>query len=107
MSDSTSSLHDQAGHTVAELKALIREAESALSNVGAHASDEISDLRDRLRSAVAESKHTLAEAVAFARRQASHADELVRTNPYTSIGIATSLGVAIGYLLARCTCSRR
>jgi len=106
MADTT--INEQAGHTVDELKALIREAEKALANVGAEAGEEVKGLRDRLRTAYEESKYTLSQAAEIARKQAARADELVRSNPYASIGIATATGLLVGYLVARsCSCNSR
>ena len=101
MSDSTSITHDESDHTVDELKSLLREAEAALGKVGEKAGEEVSDLRERIRDAFADGKFTLSQAAAFARKQATRTDELVRTNPYSSLGIATGTGLLIGYLLCR------
>jgi ElaB/YqjD/DUF883 family membrane-anchored ribosome-binding protein len=101
MSVSSSTLHDRADTTVDELKALLREAETALSNVGAEAGDQVTGLRDRLRNALADGKATFNQAADLARRQAARADEMVRSNPYASIGVATGAGLLVGYLVAR------
>ena len=101
MPDSTSASSEKADHTVDELKSLLREAEAALSNLGEQAGDEVSDLRDRLRSAFDNSKYTISQAADFAREQAARADKLVRANPYSTLGIATGVGLLIGYLLGR------
>jgi len=101
MSESTSIVHDENGNAADELKSLLREAEAALSKLGDQAGDEVVNLRDRLRSALADSKSTLAQAAEYARKQLARTDEFVRTNPYSSIGVATGAGLCIGYLLAR------
>jgi ElaB/YqjD/DUF883 family membrane-anchored ribosome-binding protein len=106
MSETTSATNDHADRTVDELKALLREAEAALANVGAEAGDEISGLRDRLRSAFAEGKNTFGRAADLARKQVARADDLVRANPYVSIGVAAAAGLLLGCLLTL-TCSRR
>lgn len=106
MSETTSALHDQTSSTVDELKALIREAEAALSNAGAQVGDEMTGLRHRLRSALAEGKNTLDQAAYLARKQAARADEIIRANPYASIGIATGAGLLAGFFVAR-SCSGR
>jgi ElaB/YqjD/DUF883 family membrane-anchored ribosome-binding protein len=105
MSDEfTAATRGQAGQTVDDLKALLREAETALANVGDKAGDELDNLRERVRRAVADGKNAFAEATALARKQAARADALVRANPYASIGIATGTGLLVGYLLARSFC---
>jgi ElaB/YqjD/DUF883 family membrane-anchored ribosome-binding protein len=106
MAESTTALNEQAGHTLEELKALIKEAEAALARAGNEAGEEVLGLRDRLRSAFAEGKNTVSQAAELARKQALKADELVRANPYASVGIATATGLILGYLLAR-TCASR
>ncbi len=102
MSASTSSLRTQADHTVDELKALLREAEAALSSAGAEAGSEVNDLRERIRSAFDEGKNKLSQAADLARRQAARADELVRANPYASLGIAAGAGLLLGFFVSRC-----
>jgi ElaB/YqjD/DUF883 family membrane-anchored ribosome-binding protein len=106
MSKSTTALNEQTGHTLEELKALIKEAEAALAKTGNEAGEEVLDLRDRLRSAFTEGKNAASQAAELARKQAIKADELVRANPYASIGIGTATGLLLGCLLARTNASR-
>ena len=106
MSESTSTHHNQSTGTVDELKALIREAEAALSTAGVQVSDEMTGLRHRLRAALAEGKYTLDQAADLARKQVARADEIIRANPYASIGLATGAGVLVGFLIAR-SCNGR
>ena len=101
MSDSTSITHDESDHTVDELKSLLREAEAALGKVGEKAGEEVSGLRERIRNAFTEGKSTFSQAAEYARKQAARTDELVRANPYSSLGIATGTGLLLGYLLSR------
>jgi len=106
MSGTTTAMNQHADQTVEELKALIREAESALAQAGSNAGEEVENLRDRLRDAYAEGKEGLGRAAELARKQAAKADELVRANPYASIGIATAAGLVLGLLIARPWASR-
>jgi len=101
MSETTSTTYADSAQTVDELKALLREAEVALGKVGDKAGDEVNGLRERIRDTFAEGKSTFSQAAEFARKQAACTDELVRANPYSSLGIATGTGLLIGYLLAR------
>lgn len=101
MSTSNTNLSNQAEKTADELKALLREAETALSNTGDQVSEEVSGLRDRLRSALSEGKQTFSQAADVARRQAARADDMVRANPYPSIGVAAAAGVLVGFLICR------
>src|SRR4051812_48254756 len=100
MSDSAS-VQNQAEQTIDELKALLREAEAALGSVGEQAGEQVSDLRDRLRGALEQGKTTFNRAAELARQQAARADEVVRSNPYASVGVAAGAGLLVGYLVAR------
>jgi ElaB/YqjD/DUF883 family membrane-anchored ribosome-binding protein len=106
MSVSTTALNEDANRTVDQLKALIREAEAALAQAGSDAGEGVQNLRDRLRSAYAEGKNTFSHAADIARKQAARADALVHENPYTTVGIATAMGLILGFLLARPWASR-
>ena len=99
-------LHDQADSTVDDLKALLREAEVALSQAGDTASDEVQALRERLRDVLEDGQETVKNLTAAARRQAARADEAIRANPYQAIGIAAAVGLLAGYLITRSS-SRR
>ena len=107
MVESTTALNKQAEHTFEELKALIKEAEAALAKAGNEAGEEVLGLRNRLRDAFAEGKKTWDQAAELARKEVTKADELVRANPYTTIGIATATGLLLGYLIARTCTSHR
>jgi ElaB/YqjD/DUF883 family membrane-anchored ribosome-binding protein len=91
----------QAGTTVEDLKALLREAEEALGGAENAASEEIQALRERLRDVLADGKSTLRQFSDSVRRQAARADEVVRTNPYQTIGVAAAVGLLVGFLISR------
>ena len=90
-----------ASHTVDDLKSLLHEAESALSNTTGAAGDKFDELRDRLRTAVDEGKHSLDHLRRQASRRAKQADQLVRQNPYYAVGIAAGIGALIGIVAVR------
>jgi len=90
-----------AGTTVEDLKALLREAETALGKGDGADSDQIQELRERLREVLSDGKKTLKNVSEALRRQAARADELVRAKPYHAIGIAAALGLITGLLIAR------
>jgi ElaB/YqjD/DUF883 family membrane-anchored ribosome-binding protein len=91
---------DQSGATIEDLRALIREAEQALRARGGEADEETQDLRQRLRAALAEGDTTMNHLAQALRQRVGEADELIRANPYQTIGIATGVGVLIGFLLS-------
>jgi ElaB/YqjD/DUF883 family membrane-anchored ribosome-binding protein len=93
------SINETADTTVDELKALIREAEEALSSSGDD--EQIDELRERLRGAVAKGESLITNLTDTLRHQAKRADGAIRENPYQTIGIAAGIGLVAGYLLAR------
>ena len=94
-------------HTADDLKALLHEAEQALSNTADKAGGKFDELRARLRTALDHSKDSIDRLRAEATRRARQADQLVRDNPYAAIGIAAGVGTIIGILVSRsCNGSR-
>jgi ElaB protein len=97
----TSTVDDQAGTSVDDLKTLLREAEHALGKSNGGDTDEIQELRERLRDVLADGKMTLKNVSEALRRQAARADDLIRSKPYHTIGAAAALGLVAGLLLSR------
>ena len=94
-------------HTAEDLKALLHEAEQALSHTAGAAGDKFDELRDRLRTALDSSKYSFEHIRTEATRRAKQADQLVRDNPYYAVGIAAGVGAVIGILVSRsCSSSR-
>jgi ElaB/YqjD/DUF883 family membrane-anchored ribosome-binding protein len=94
-------------HTADELKALLHEAEDALSQTAGDAGDKFDELRDRLRAALDNGKYSLDAIRAEATRRAKQADQMVRENPYYAIGLSAGIGAVIGILISRsCRSSR-
>jgi len=93
--------------TADELKALLHEAEQALSDTAGAAGDKFDELRERLRAALDSGRYNLDRLRAEATRRAKQADQLVRDNPYYAIGIAAGVGALIGIIVSRsCNSSR-
>ncbi len=99
-SGSPSAASTSATATIDELRLLILEAEQALANAGDSADDKLVAIRDRLQSVIADSKSALGRFRKTAAEQARKADQLVRSHPYQSIGIALGVGALIGYLVS-------
>lgn len=97
MSDKSSTIED----TQQDLKALLREAEKALSHTAGDAGDKFDELRERLRGALTEGRFSLENLRAETVRRAKQADTLVRENPYYAVGIAAGVGALIGILVSR------
>lgn len=98
---STKSAQSTEPHTADNLKALLHEAEEALSSTAGEAGDKFDELRQRLRTALSEGAHTLEQLRTEAARRAKQADKLVRENPYYAVGIAAGIGAVIGILASR------
>ena len=94
-------------HTADDLKALLHEAEQALSDTAGDAGDKFDELRERLRSALDNGKFSFDRLRTEATRRAKQADQIVRDNPYYAIGIAAGVGAVIALLVSRsCNSSR-
>lgn len=94
-------------HTADDLKALLHEAEQALSNSAGDAGEKFDELRGRLRTALDSGKDTFDRLRTETTRRAKQADQLVRENPYYAIGIAAGVGAVIGILASRSYSSSR
>ncbi len=87
-------------HTAEDLKALLHEAEQALSHTAGEAGDKIDELRARLRTALRGGKDAFDQV-------RSEAGQLVRAHPYYAMGIAAGVGTLLGILISRsCNGSR-
>ena len=83
-----------------ELRTLILEAESALSNAGEVADEKLVEMKERLQSALDSTKSTIARWKNNVTDSAKKADQVVRSHPYESVGIALSVGLILGYALS-------
>ena len=98
MSDTTQKIES---HASDDLRALLQEAEQALSSTAGEAGEKFDELRSRLRSAIDNGKYSLERMRAEAIRRARQADKLVRENPYYAVGVAAGVGAIVGLLVAR------
>ncbi|HEY4248836.1 MAG TPA: DUF883 family protein [Lacunisphaera sp.] len=101
MSTATSQKTDTDTQSSDDLKALLHEAEQALSNTAGEAGEKFDDLRERLRNALETSKYSFERLRTEATRRAKQADQMVRDNPYYAIGIAAGVGALVGILVSR------
>ncbi len=69
------------------------------------AGDKVSEARERLGAALESGKEMYGRAREKVVEGAEAADEMVRENPYQSIGIAFGVGALVGFLVTR-QCSR-
>ena len=87
-------------HLRAELKSLADTLEEVLNSSADKSKEEVSKLRSKAEQALKESRYRLGEtgdALAKQTREAAaRADEYVRDNPWTGVGIGAAVGVVLG-----------
>ena len=87
--------------TPEEIRALLHDVESALSETTGEAAEKFSELRERLQAVLAEGQSSFERVRAEAARRAKQADHFVRENPYYAVGIAAGVGALVGLLVSR------
>lgn len=105
MKTTAESAHPAPDELLAELRALIAEAEKILGpDAGAEpaaAESGLEGLRERLEAA----RDRLTDACDQVRRKVKtgvrHADDAIRENPYQAMAIAAGVGIVLGMLLNR------
>lgn len=90
---------------VGDLKTLINDAEELLRATASQAGDKISVARQRIEQSLIEGKKSLGDAekvlVERSKEAVDIADDYVRENPWSAIGIAAGVGLVIGLLIRR------
>jgi ElaB/YqjD/DUF883 family membrane-anchored ribosome-binding protein len=88
-----------------DLRVLVDDAEELLRATAGQAGEKVANVRARAQASVDAAKLRLAatgERVTVKSREAAEAtDQYVHQNPWQSIGVATGLGVLLGYLIGR------
>ena len=89
----------------AELKTLADTLEEVLYSSADKSKEEMGTLRSKAESALTESRARLGETSEAILRQtretAARADDYVRENPWTGVGIGAAVGLVLGVLLTR------
>ena len=89
----------------AELKSLADTLESVLNTAESKSKEEVDSRKKKAQAALENSRTRLAEGkeqvVQQTKEIAGKADNYVRENPWTSVGIGAAVGVVLGVLLAR------
>lgn len=89
----------------AELKTLADTLEEVLNSSADKSKEEMGKLRSKAESALKESRARLGETSEAILRQtretATRADDYVRENPWTGVGIGAAVGLVLGVLLSR------
>ena len=88
---------------VGDLRTLVGDAEELLKATASQAGDKIVIARQKIEQSLVEGKKALADAeknlVQKSKECAEIADDYVRENPWSAVGIAASIGLVIGLLI--------
>lgn len=88
---------------VSDLRVLVADAEELLKATASQAGEKIAVARQKIEQSLVEGKKALADAektlVKKSKECAEIADDYVRENPWSAVGIAASVGLVIGLLI--------
>lgn len=88
-----------------DLRLVVSDAEELLKATAGQAGEKVSNARARTEDSIRAAKARIAdaghEAVEHTREAAIAADDYVRENPWTAVGIAAGVGILIGVLINR------
>lgn len=88
---------------VDDLKNLVADAEELLKATASQAGEKISAARQKIEQSLVEGKKALADAektvMAKSKECAEMADDYVRENPWTAVGVAAGVGLVLGILI--------
>jgi ElaB/YqjD/DUF883 family membrane-anchored ribosome-binding protein len=90
---------------VGDLKSLIADAEELLRATKSHAGEAVAAARQKIEQSLIEGKKALSDAeqmvIQRSKEAADIADDYVRENPWSAIGIAAGVGFLVGLLVRR------
>src|ERR1700746_3515427 len=90
---------------VGDLRSLIGDAEELLKATTSQAGEKIAGARQKIEQSLIEGKKALADAeqvvIKKSKECAEIADDYVRENPWSAVGIAAGMGVLLGLLIRR------
>ena len=88
---------------VSDFKNLVADAEELLKETASQAGDKIGVARQKIEQSLIEGKKALADAeknlVAKSKEAVEVADDYVRENPWSAVGIAAGIGLVLGLLI--------
>jgi ElaB/YqjD/DUF883 family membrane-anchored ribosome-binding protein len=88
-----------------DLKALIGDAEELLKATASQAGEKVAAARQKIEQSLIEGKKALADAekivIERSKEYADVADDYVRENPWSAVGIAAGVGLILGLLMRR------
>ena len=89
----------------ADFRVVVADLEDLVRATAAQGGEKLGDVRARAEVALQKARETAAtleaQATARARQVAAATDQHVRENPWTAIGVAAGIGLAIGLLIGR------
>jgi len=90
---------------VSDLKVLVGDAEELLRATANQAGEKVAAARQRIEQSLIEGRKSLADAekvlVEKTKEAADVADDYVRENPWSAVGIAAGVGFILGLLIRR------
>ena len=90
---------------VIDFKTLIADTEDLLKASAGSAGEKLADARVKAQQALAEARGALARTEALAaeraRAGAQIVDQSVHQNPWAAVGVATGIGLLVGWMLGR------
>ncbi|HSK29825.1 MAG TPA: DUF883 family protein [Candidatus Limnocylindria bacterium] len=99
-------METETGHKeklVGDLRVLVADAEELLKATANQAGEKIAVARQKIEQSLVEGKKALVDAektlVKKSKECAEIADDYVRENPWSAVGIAASIGLVIGLLI--------
>jgi ElaB/YqjD/DUF883 family membrane-anchored ribosome-binding protein len=98
---STAEIEESTEKLLQDLKAVVHDGEELLQAGMNELGERGQAVRERLTAALEVARETRRKLEKRAVAGAKAADELVRDNPYQSIGIAFGVGVLLGFLVNR------
>jgi ElaB/YqjD/DUF883 family membrane-anchored ribosome-binding protein len=88
---------------ISDLRSLVEDAEELLKATANQAGEKIGVARQKIEQSLIEGKKALADAektlLAKSKECAEIADDYVRENPWTAVGIAAGIGLVLGLLI--------
>ena len=86
---------------VDDFKVVCQDAEALARVTAGDLGDKVREARTRLNSSLESARHNFEHLQAQAAEKAKQADEVIRTHPYESVGVAFGVGVLLGAVLGR------
>ena len=88
---------------VGDLKNLVADAEELLKATASQAGEKVAEARQKIEQSLIEGKKALADAEKTLRQKSKEAadlaDDYVRDNPWSAVGIAAGVGLVLGLLI--------